>query len=194
MEEKRSVSTDALATLGTIIQDGGRDAIHLAVEPIEAAEDLLPGQHIGIVDGKATTKTPNKLGIVDPFVGGTIPEGKMFWLVVYPRQITSLRHVWSHPDFKDSESTKAKVIDVESNVEAAQRWISAFAEQLGFSYTRLMEYADSWAWGEDDYTYDNTETYKEYWDKFPEFWEKYEVIRGPLKAGVTKDCFFTCSC
>ena len=52
--DKRSVSTDALETLGTIIGGGqGRDAIHLAVEPIEAAIDLYPGQDVGLVDGKA---------------------------------------------------------------------------------------------------------------------------------------------
>lgn len=37
--DKRSVSTDALETLGTIIDDrAGRDAIHLAVEPVHAGE------------------------------------------------------------------------------------------------------------------------------------------------------------
>src|SRR5690348_4912807 len=97
--DKRSTHTDALATLGTIIEDGGRDAIHLAVEPIEAGEQLYPGQHIGIVDGKASTKAKKKLGIVDPFIDGFVPKGQKFWLIVYPRQITSLRHVWEHPDF-----------------------------------------------------------------------------------------------
>jgi len=52
--DKRSVSTDALATLGTIIDDtAGRDAIHLAVEPIIAGEKLYPGQDVGISEGKA---------------------------------------------------------------------------------------------------------------------------------------------
>jgi hypothetical protein len=58
--EKRSVHTDALATLGTIIGEGEkRDAIHLAVEPTVAAEKLYPGQDVG-VDGTRA----NPVGIV----------------------------------------------------------------------------------------------------------------------------------
>lgn len=44
--DNRSISTDALATLGTIIKDGGRDAIHLAVEPVIAGEELRPAADI----------------------------------------------------------------------------------------------------------------------------------------------------
>lgn len=65
--DKRSVSTDALETLGTIIDDrAGRDAIHLAVEPVKAGERLQPGQHIGVASGLAyATVACKKLGIVD---------------------------------------------------------------------------------------------------------------------------------
>lgn len=67
MSDKRSVTTDALQTLGTIIDDNaGRDAIHLAVEPMVAGEDLKAGEHVGIEDGVATTETLKLLGIVDP--------------------------------------------------------------------------------------------------------------------------------
>lgn len=102
--EKRSVMTDALQTLGAsgLDETAGRDAIHLAVEPVIAKENLAPGQHIGLIDGKASYKAEKKLGIVDPF-GGIVLEGQRFWLIVYPRQITSLRHVWSHPDFEEEK-------------------------------------------------------------------------------------------
>lgn len=100
--DKRSVATDALAVLGTLIDESvGRDAIHLAVEPVIAGEQLFAGQHIGIIDGKAYSSNVNlkKVGIVDPFLTGGVPRGARFLLVVFPRQITSLRHVWEHPDF-----------------------------------------------------------------------------------------------
>ena len=184
--DKRSTHTDALATLGTIITDGGRDAIHLAVEPIEAAHDLMPGEHIGIINGRASMNTDKKLGIVDPFLPGVVGKGQKFWLIVYPRQITSLRHVWEHPDF--SGETKP---NIESEFDKSQAWIRDFAESIDQTYNRLMEAADLWV-SQGDYTYDNSESYKDHYDKFPEFWEHYENVRGVQVAD--KDRFFTCSC
>lgn len=102
----RSVTTDALATLGTLIGDSEkRDAIHLAVEPVECGARLLhAGEHVKLVDGKAHKCPPGKgVGIVDPFLEMEVIKGEKFWLVVYPRQITSLRHVWDHPSFPASE-------------------------------------------------------------------------------------------
>jgi len=101
--DKRSVATDALETLGTIISSKEkRDAIHLAVENAVAAHTLYAGQDVGLEEGKATIHAAKLLGIVDPFVKGPIHTGQRFWLVVYPRQIHSLRHVWTHPDFPES--------------------------------------------------------------------------------------------
>lgn len=99
--DNRSTHTDALATLGTIIDNtAARDAIHLAVEPVIAGENLHPGDHIFLRDGKAYGAIGEKLlGIVDPFLTVPVAKGERFWLIVYPRQITSLRHVWEHPSF-----------------------------------------------------------------------------------------------
>lgn len=110
--DTRSVTTDALETLGRIIDvSQKRDAIHLAVEPIEAGEHLMPGENVGIQNGKAygsstvvidnTIVEIKAIGIVDPFLRIPVNKGQRFWLVVYPRQITSLRHVWTHPDFPE---------------------------------------------------------------------------------------------
>lgn len=196
--EKRKVSTDALETLGTIITDGGRDAIHLAVEPVEAGESLNKGEDLVLIEGKAFAAVhhPERkpLGIADPFLKERIQKGQKFWLLVYPRQITSLRHVWSHPDFPEDVTTdKAEPTEL----EISKAWIASFAEQLDQTYNRLMAAADMWVETDDgkyggEYTYDNSETYKDHWDKFPEFWEHYKVVRG--KEPVTKESFFTCSC
>lgn len=108
--DNRSVSTDALETLGMVhFRKEYRDAIHLAVEPITAGEDLKPGQDIYIAESGQAFHTrlrgsPAYVGIVDPFLPKSgVPRGEEFWLVVYPRRITSLRHVWSHPDFPEAE-------------------------------------------------------------------------------------------
>ena len=115
-KDKRSVSTDALDTLGTIHKrEEHRDAIHLGVEPVIAGEDIAVGANIGIgKDGFAyATDYRNDIkavGIADPFLANRIEKGESFWLVVYPRKITSLRHVWTHPDF-DTED-EPKVLDI----------------------------------------------------------------------------------
>lgn len=103
--DARSVTTDALETLGMIhVEQQKRDAIHLAVEPVIAAMTLVPGEHICLGEnGLATVAPPSKaLGIVDPFLTTPVEAGESFWLVVYPRRIKSLRHVWEHPDFPPS--------------------------------------------------------------------------------------------
>ena len=90
--------------LGQLIDDGDRrrDAIHIAVAPVTAAELLRPGQHVGFVrSGDLETVGPcaSPLGIVDPFLSGAVEPGQRFWLFLYPNTITGLRHVWTHPAF-----------------------------------------------------------------------------------------------
>jgi len=98
----RTVATDALDTLGTILVPlrEHRDAIHLAVEPVVAAEDLAPSDDIGLTaDGRASKDARPLLGKVDPFLPKEpgVKAGETFWMLVYPGQIQSLRHVWNHP-------------------------------------------------------------------------------------------------
>lgn len=102
--DNRTVTTDALETLGMVhFKPEFRDAIHLAVEPVEAGEPLRPGEHIYLRDGKAFADGAGKwVGIVDPFLPRNVETGQKFWLVVYPRQISSLRHVWTHPAFPEA--------------------------------------------------------------------------------------------
>lgn len=80
--------------------DARRDAVHVAVAPVEAAEELQPGQHIGLIDNKAHGNHPSPVGVVDPFLSTVVNLGERFWLFLYPNTVTSLRHVWTHPAFK----------------------------------------------------------------------------------------------
>src|SRR5262245_3338274 len=90
--------------LGELITDPAaeRDAVHVAVAPVVAAEDLLPGQHVGFVtpgDHEQVGATAITVGIVDPFLRQAVLRGERFWLLLYPQTITSLRHDWTHPAF-----------------------------------------------------------------------------------------------
>lgn len=134
-QDKRTVSTDALESLGMIhTRQEYRDAIHLAVEPVEAGERLSPSDHIYLKDGKAYSKHGKNivietLGIVDPFLSTAVKEGEKFWLVVYPRKITSLRHVWTHNSFPEPVEVK----EVSKEEQFASELVAFVKERYGMS-------------------------------------------------------------
>ena len=183
--DKRSVSTDALETLGSIIGPGqGRDAIHLAVEPVVAAEDLVPGEHVGFIDGGVgCSDTP--LGIVDPFLALGPRKGEYFWLVVYPRQITSLRHVWTHPKFPEPSNV---------SIVASQDVINRAAAAIGVSTASLL-YGLEWYLKEGD-----PHGYVGFGEEIdarelPDgFWPHYEAVTGKKVPEEMRDVHFQCAC
>lgn len=202
--QKHTVSTDALDTLGTIIDEtAGRDAIHLAVEPCVAGEKLLASDNIGRdADGRWTRrKRSEAIGIVDPFLEVPVKEGQMFWLVVYPRTITSLRHVWSHPNFDDAPTPVISKRDEE--VKEAKKKISNYLKGEGIN-TYTYGYDD-----EDELTVDafirnailageigdsriymSTEAYGE----IPrEILDLVEIVAGK-KLNFPSDTYFSCAC
>lgn len=130
MTDKRSVFTDALETLGTIIDENQkRDAIHLAVEPVVAKEHLVAGDHVTVDGRKSLPYSSEAVGIVDPFLKRNfslylnfVREGERFWLVLYPRTIKSLRHVWEHPAFPPSEVQVAEITEEKNaKIEASKK-------------------------------------------------------------------------
>lgn len=90
--------------LGKLIENGEtrRDAIHVAIAPAEASEDLQPGQHVGLDGGPdhAWGKADKKIGIVDPYLTDTVKKGERFWLFLYPGTVIGMRHYWKHPSFE----------------------------------------------------------------------------------------------
>jgi hypothetical protein len=193
MSDKRSVSTDALETLGTapISDDSGRDAIHLAVEPVIAAERLKPGQDVGLLGGGKAGRSTNPVGIVDPFLKKTIKPGEKFWLVVYPRQITSLRHVWTHPSFEEvpiSEADKEQAQKVAERLTGShEKWLRDFCANADCpGYEEVMEAA---AHSDGEYIHFGTDAHGEIPD---EFWDHYEIVTG--KKVKQRATYFSCSC
>lgn len=189
MSNGRKVSTDALETLGTIIgENEKRDAIHLAVLPMVAGETLPPGEDIHVRDGKAyATPHEKATGVVDPFLPLGPATGERFWMVLKPRMVTSLRHVWSHPAFPDEAGSMT-----EESIETAyaRKWIREWAEGYGFSYKEAIEHATAYL--------DNGE----YWyeggtfegESLPsDFWEHFENATG-RKLGRAVGNFLSCSC
>lgn len=90
--------------LGQLIEDGElrRDAVHIAVAPVTAAERLMPGQAVGMASESSLELVgpcEQSIGIVDPFLTHPVESGQRFWLFLFPGTITGLRHVWTHPVF-----------------------------------------------------------------------------------------------
>ena len=214
--DKRTPHTDALDTLGKIHEyTEYRDAIHLGVEPVEAGEKLLAGEHIGIQGGKAfRANNPNNIikpvGIVDPFLIKPVSKGQRFWLVVYPREITSLRHVWEHPDFPQSGETlpeptaegmrKAHMLvgdDLGQAYKLLENWVVNqnniihdydYASKITFE--ELMERMSDWAQGEED-SWHNGEMF-EGAHISEEMWDAWETITN--NKAKYRESWFSCSC
>lgn len=210
--DKRTPHTDALETLGYVHEyKEHRDAIHLAVEQVEAGVKLKPGDHIGLKGGKAVKNNVKLLGIVDPFINRNIEEGEKFWLVLYPRMITSLRHVWSHPDFEDTpevEVVKSADAAKPTAKDLAYKWIENYAAELGceedyydgvytVSADELIEY------GRDYFMDQQQGRWPDYLVKggllegvytSEAFWDNLSIYLGEEIEDKHRGNFFSCSC
>ena len=199
--DKRTVTTDALETLGTIISENEkRDAIHLAVEPVFAATRLLPGDHVALdPTGRAVqVQIDEGVGIVDPFLANPVLAGERFWLVVYPRQITSLRHVWEHPDFPPSELRAPEAVSAKAASEAWLRKFIAGADCPSYEEVIAAAIHESDEGNGIRESYDGNEHYlffrgsDAHGDIPDEFWDHVELVTG--RKGLIRAQYFSCSC
>lgn len=166
-----------------------RDAIHIALEPVIAGEDLLPGDHIGFVDGEKTTmaRVHNTLAIVDPLLKGTVKTGEMFWAWVYPGTVTSLRHEWEHPGFGASRPT--------ASIKESFEWLTYFAAGVGLTYQDVIDAGSMYQDHDELFVQHGSEDAREamYDDVTKlEFWKHFAVVTG--KNVTSRDSPFSCSC
>lgn len=186
--------------LGLLAPDSAdRDATHVAVVPVIASVDMWPGQHCGVLsDGRASPRGAEHIGIVDPFLKDEVKAGQKFFLCLYPRTITGLRHVYVHPVL-DAMSEAPK-----TDREASERWIRDFIARSDCpGYGTLMAAAvgdHDKNYGEGGYL--NSKIYDDEYLHFggsdahgeipDEFWHHVEVVTGrkpPVRAK-----YFSCSC
>lgn len=174
---KSEISPTAETTLGKLI-DGpaGRDAIHMACAPMIADCNLAPGEHVGIVSngvaGKIRPPVGPPVGIVDPFLKEPVIKGQKFWLVLYPKTVTGIRHHWTHPSFQD------ELVQPEDPPEARE-WIMAFAARWKYSFDDFMAGAREYV--RKDYQLDSNwqnqdrEETEEDWNTF---WNHFHTLTG----------------
>ncbi len=134
-----------------------RDAIHVAVVPLIAGEELRPGDPVRLKPGttdvalRGTYNDRNephspRIGIVDPFIDPLghlwIREGTRFWCLLYPGTVTAICHDWQHPAF------------IERKVGSeSEQWLLDFAAKWNFRFDEMIDAAvgrGQWEPGDDD--------------------------------------------
>ena len=175
-----------MTNIGQLITDKQeKDAIHIAVIPVTATTNLMPGEHVKLVPGTQDTVTDiahdpdysKAIGVVDPFLRQSANVGSRFWLFLLPNTITSLRHDWTHPLFQDKTE--------------AIKWLEYFAEENYLTYDELLQAA------KDYIEYDDLLCDGGKWEGCytpDEFWNHYQTVTGELIPEDKRGNFFNCSC
>jgi hypothetical protein len=171
----------------------GRDAIHIAVVPMVASEDLKPGQHVGLIFPTVAGPSDDPVGIVDPFLmQKPIKKGEMFWLFLYPNTITSLRHVWIHPAFE----TLAAMDGMAGEGKAlSERWLRDYAERVNCAEPPQVAYdilLRDLAAG--DITYHGTDMHGRQDLEEPEELQRHAEIVLGMKIDFNTFTGFSCAC
>src|SRR5688572_15504546 len=181
---------DPIKTIGNLLDDtANKDAIHVAIMPVVAGENLRAGEHIGLnYSGQAVKSTSVgqlvKLGIVDPFLIYPVDPGERFWMFLYPGTVTGMRHEWSHPE-----------ID-KTNKAESEKWIEDFAKRWALDYSELIRVAES---GKDDtwVTADGVDLHgaEDLGEDHDLFWHHMEIITGKtFNSKHRAKLGWSCSC
>lgn len=113
--------------LGRLIgPEAQRDAVHVAIAPVQAGQDgLRPGDWVTVGDDGLAY--PGTIGIVDPFLAPDVKINKYQWfyLCLRPGTVTSIRHHWAHPAF----ATEERTISI-SDCAESEEWLRAYAIKM----------------------------------------------------------------
>lgn len=129
---------DPIKTIGTLLKGiEQRDAIHIAILPAMAVEDLSPGDAVRIVHGTKDQirRVPmeDSTGVVDPFLNTWITKGSWVWVFLHPNSITSIRHEWTHPTVDEHHRPAS----------FSETWLRGFADKWNFDYNDMITYASN---------------------------------------------------
>lgn len=176
--------------------DEGRDAVHVAIIPVQASEDLSAGFVRLDANGKAMRcDYKNAIGVADPFMQHPAKKDSWFWLCLFPKTIKGLRHVWEHPAFPRETSPPPGESDERKESEAwvkdyVRRHCPYWHEEPDSGYSEFMRYVEQerliFYYGSDCHGLDDVED-------ADELFSHLSVILGrPITASYFEA--FTCSC
>jgi hypothetical protein len=169
-----------------------KDAIHIAVAPVTANEEIMPGDEIGFIDSAAglVGDCDKPIGIADPFLKRAIKKGERFYLFLFPNTVTGMRHEWQHPAFTTAMQASDKAAD-------ARRWIEQLAENIGDpfdTFDLLMAHVQNCIDGGSHFTEHGHESMRSIWyENEEQFWKHFETLTGNKKPHKYMSVF-CCSC
>lgn len=182
--ENEAMSEVNLGQLITTPQN--RDAIHVAVAPVIAAESMEPGQHVQLNNEGKGCSGKEPIGIVDPYLKQDVMPGDQFWLFLYPKTVTNLRHNWSHPAFQDKKPR--------SNKEEAEDWLREFALKYAATFDDMVSGASEVGGGFSTEGI-TVQGWSELDDGGAEFWKQLEIYTGKkFSKRHREDTYISCSC
>jgi hypothetical protein len=146
------------AKLGTVPNGSeGRDAVHVAIIPARAAQLLDCGQPVKMNAANEAVPCPvdQAVGVVDPFRTENrrrVFEGEWFWLCLYPKTITGLRHVWEHPTFASAGVPSSPALSDDKH--ASEVWIADYVRkhcpywkgEADGGYSEFVRYVEQNRW------------------------------------------------
>lgn len=162
-----------------------RDAIHIAVAPVIAGADLVPGQHVGFLEGTDTVGPCEKtLGIVDPFLNDAVKKGERVWMFLYPNTIRDMRHEWYHPAFSGMQA------------QASEKWLREFVEEHfgSLTYEELIDgLKDYCANGYSERIHLRESIPDDCFSQRHDLWKHFASVTGIVPDDMD-DVPFTCGC
>lgn len=181
-----------------ILGEAHRDATHVAVAPVVAANNLLPGQRIGLLpDGRASQHVDWLLGIVDPFLTHAITEGQRFYLWLFPGTVTGMRHEWQHSAFQAPQGQPQAPPAKPGPLDAAEsvQWLTDFAGTVDRSYEQLMADCRGYLDHGDYVTQYDSESWRDaFYGSEQVFWDHYERVTGTKVPVDDRGSPYSCSC
>ena len=190
---------EVINTLGKLLPENHeqhRDAVHIAVMPVVAGEDLRPGEKIRLMFGTTDVALSGEynddyIGIVDPFLAGIGSQecrAKSFWDVLPETSgtITGLRHEWTHPIVDGKQKA----------ISESELWLRQFADKWNFDYDEMVAGALSKEFG---YVAARGIDLHSAGELAPGdeilFWQHIETLTGKkLDEGHKKAFCWSCSC
>ena len=118
-----------------ITEEAFRDAIHVAIFPAIASENLWPGCKVNLVHGTKdqirNTRGLPFIGVVDPFLTTFVKKGRRCFVFLCPNTVTGMRHEWTLPAIDDQKRPKNE----------SEIWLRKFSEKWNFNYGEMIKSA-----------------------------------------------------